>query len=122
MSRNRGHRYQQWIGVKRLKHRILLDVIRRLFREAGLYHKYYMMDVPGAHTVCQCLTEAWQQTEGRPRQVQSLCFRVTRRTDEAEDMVLVEAVLITENQAVSRLKKYAVCGTPKGYLRTVNGG
>jgi len=121
VSRRNGYHDKRWIGVKRLRHRILQNVLSRLFSQVGIRHKYYSAGIPDAEELRERLSDAWRRLEDKPQQILELNVWVTRREGEFVDLVLITAVMHVENQAVSRRKSYTVCGTPKGYMRAVNG-
>lgn len=122
MSRRNGYHKTRWIGVKRLRHRVVQDVLCRLFKQTGIECKYYNTQIPGAAELCSRLSDAWRLLDDKPSQILSLDVWVTRRKGEVVDLVLVTVVLQVVNQVARRRKSLTVCGTPKGYVRAINGG
>lgn len=120
MSRSKGYHYSQRVSIKRLMHGPLLGIIRRLFDQAGLHQKYHE-PAPSPQQIHSMLEEACEKIE-KPSRLVWLSVCLAGRRGEQADLLLIEACLVTENQAGKREKLYTICGTPKGFLRVVNGG
>ncbi|MEK7161263.1 MAG: hypothetical protein AAB729_01060, partial [Patescibacteria group bacterium] len=77
--------------------------------------------VPSPQQIHRMLEEACEQVE-KPNRLVSLNVYLAGSRGEQAELLLIEACMVTENQVGEREKVYTICGTPKGFLRVVNGG